>query len=179
MNFPLLPMCWPAKEILSISYALTGFWKLYGDTDSGQRLLPSLSGSTNIIVLGSLPGWAGLCSPRPFAGWCDNTRLREELVEVSIGSFVQVHIRATCSDLVRNWPSSCLTTFNSYIASPRCTSPGWPGSNESFHPAEGFMLLGGNLWLYLNLWELAAGVEGRRPTSLPWPEPGHYDLSQS
>ena len=36
-----------------------------------------------------------------FAGWCDNTRLREELVEVSIGSFVQVHIRATCSDLVR------------------------------------------------------------------------------
>eukprot|EP00434_Breviolum_minutum_P007480 symbB.v1.2.006600.t1/scaffold393.1/size213714/13 len=36
-----------------------------------------------------------------FASWCDNTRLREELVEVSIGSFVQVHIRATCSDLVR------------------------------------------------------------------------------
>ena len=27
--------------------------------------------------------------------------------------------------------------------------------------------------------ELADGAEGRRPTGLPWPEPGHYDLSQS
>ena len=60
MNFPPLPICRPAKEILSISYALTRFWKLYGDTDSGQRLLPSLSGSTSIIVLDSLPGWVGL-----------------------------------------------------------------------------------------------------------------------
>ena len=48
--------------------------------------------------------FAQVCGPMltpSFAGWCDNTRLREELVEVSIGSFVQVHIRATCSDLVR------------------------------------------------------------------------------
>ena len=33
--------------------------------------------------------------------WCDNTRLSEELIECSIGSFVQVHIKAICSDLVR------------------------------------------------------------------------------
>ena len=33
--------------------------------------------------------------------WCDNTRLSEELIECSIGSFVQVHIKAVCSDLVR------------------------------------------------------------------------------
>ena len=48
--------------------------------------------------------FAQVCGPMLtpcFAGWCDNTRLREELVEVSIGSFVQVHIRPTCSDLVR------------------------------------------------------------------------------
>ena len=48
--------------------------------------------------------FAQVCGPMlapSFASWCDNTRLREELVECSIGSFVQVHIRATCSDLVR------------------------------------------------------------------------------
>ena len=48
--------------------------------------------------------FAWVCGPMltpSFASWCNNTRLREELVEVSIGSFVQVHIRATCSDLVR------------------------------------------------------------------------------
>ena len=48
--------------------------------------------------------FARVCGPMltpSFACWCDNTRLREELVEVSIGSFVQVHIRVTCSDLVR------------------------------------------------------------------------------
>ena len=32
---------------------------------------------------------------------CDNTRLSEELIECHIGSFVQVHIRTHCSDLVR------------------------------------------------------------------------------
>eukprot|EP00434_Breviolum_minutum_P044207 symbB.v1.2.039461.t1/scaffold6579.1/size16916/1 len=48
--------------------------------------------------------FAQVCGPMltpSFASWCDNTRLREELVECSIGSFVQVHIKATCSDLVR------------------------------------------------------------------------------
>ena len=35
------------------------------------------------------------------AMWCDNTRLSEELIECHIGSFVQVHIRTHCSDLVR------------------------------------------------------------------------------
>ena len=33
--------------------------------------------------------------------WCDNTRLSEELIQCHIGSFVQVHIKALCSDLVR------------------------------------------------------------------------------
>ena len=48
--------------------------------------------------------FAQVCGPMltpSFASWCDNTRLREELVECSIGSFVQVHIKVTCSDLVR------------------------------------------------------------------------------
>ena len=33
--------------------------------------------------------------------WCDDTRLREELIECNIGSFVQVHIETSFSDLVR------------------------------------------------------------------------------
>ena len=33
--------------------------------------------------------------------WCDNTRLNEELIECQIGSFVQVHIKAHCNDLIR------------------------------------------------------------------------------
>ena len=33
--------------------------------------------------------------------WCDNTRLSEELIECHIGSFVQVHIKAHCNDLIR------------------------------------------------------------------------------
>ena len=48
--------------------------------------------------------FAQVCGPMltpSFASWCDNTRLSEELVECSIGSFVQVHIKVTCSDLVR------------------------------------------------------------------------------
>ena len=48
--------------------------------------------------------FAQVCGPMltpSFASWCDNTRLREELVECSIGSSVQVHIKVTCSDLVR------------------------------------------------------------------------------
>ena len=35
------------------------------------------------------------------AMWCDDNRLREELVECHIGSFVQVHIETLFSDLVR------------------------------------------------------------------------------
>ena len=48
--------------------------------------------------------FAQVCGPMltPFyAIWCDDTRLCEELVECAIGSFVQVHIKACCSDLVR------------------------------------------------------------------------------
>ena len=64
MIFLPLPMCWPAKEILSISYVHM-FWKWYGDTDSGQPPLPSLSGSTITIVLVYLPRCAGPSLPRP------------------------------------------------------------------------------------------------------------------
>ena len=35
------------------------------------------------------------------AMWCDDNRLREELVECHIGSFVQVHIETAFCDLVR------------------------------------------------------------------------------
>ena len=48
--------------------------------------------------------FAQVCGPMltpSCAIWCDNTRLSEELIECYIGSFVQVHIKAICSDLVR------------------------------------------------------------------------------
>ena len=48
--------------------------------------------------------FAQVCGPMltpSCAIWCDNTRLSEELIECHIGSFVQVHIKALCSDLVR------------------------------------------------------------------------------
>ena len=48
--------------------------------------------------------FAQVCGPMltpSCAIWCDNTRLSEELIECSIGSFVQVYIKAVCSDLVR------------------------------------------------------------------------------
>ena len=60
-----LPMCWPAKEIHSISFVHMGFWKWYGDTDSGQPPSPSLSGSITTIVLGYLTRCAGPSLPRP------------------------------------------------------------------------------------------------------------------
>ena len=33
--------------------------------------------------------------------WCDDSRLREELVKCQIGSFVQVHIETAFNDLIR------------------------------------------------------------------------------
>ena len=48
--------------------------------------------------------FAQVCGPMltpSCAIWCDNIRLSEELIECSIGSFVQIHIKAICSDLVR------------------------------------------------------------------------------
>ena len=46
--------------------------------------------------------FAQVCGPMltpSCAIWCDDTRLCEEFVECTIGSFVQVHIKACCSDL--------------------------------------------------------------------------------
>ena len=48
--------------------------------------------------------FAQVCGPMltpSCAIWCDDTRLCEELVECTIGSFVQVHIKGCYSDLVR------------------------------------------------------------------------------
>ena len=59
---------------------------------------PSNSSTTskNFLTPSCGPMLAQCC-----AMWCDDTRLREELVECHIGSFVQVHIETFFSDLVR------------------------------------------------------------------------------
>ena len=51
--------------------------------------------------LGLLKNACGPILDRCCAMWCDDTRLREELIERNIGSFVQVHIETPFSDLVR------------------------------------------------------------------------------
>ena len=55
----------------------------------------------NYHCLGLLKHACGPVLDRCCAMWCDDTRLREELIECNIGSFVQVHIETSCSDLVR------------------------------------------------------------------------------
>ena len=100
-----LPMCWPAKEILSISFVHMGFWKWYGDSDSGQPPLPSL----------------------------DNTRLSEELIECQIRSFVQVHIKAYCNDLIRiDLPAALQRSIHTLHL---------PGQNDSLRPARSHVSL--------------------------------------
>ena len=113
--FPVNSACtWSsANELSSPAYVLTRkgnpfhFLRPHG-------VLEVVWGHRQWTTAIALPKWinnyhclgifAQVCGPMltpSFASWCDNTRLREELVECSIGSFVQVHIKATCSDLVR------------------------------------------------------------------------------
>ena len=56
---------------------------------------------SNYHCLGLLAQACGPILTESCAMWCDNTRLSEELIECHIESFVQVHIRTHCSDLVR------------------------------------------------------------------------------
>ena len=55
----------------------------------------------NYHCLGLLTHACGPMLAQCCAMWCDDTRLREELIECHIGSFVQVHIETFFSDLVR------------------------------------------------------------------------------
>ena len=64
-----------------------GFWKWYGDTDSGTAIaLPKRINNYHCLVF-----FAQVCGPI----------LTSSLIECHIGSFVQVHIKALCSDLIR------------------------------------------------------------------------------
>ena len=70
--------------------------------------------------------FAQVCGPiltSSCAIWCDNTRLSEELIECHIGSFVQVHIKAHCSDLIRIDLPSGPAAVHSYLAPPSEHSP--------------------------------------------------------
>ena len=103
----------PNKDLLHPVYVLTR----KGDPFHLQRphgVLEVSWGHRYWVTAIVLPKWintyhcVGLlknaCGPMPSqccAMWCDDTRLREELVECHIGSFVQVHIETFLSDLVR------------------------------------------------------------------------------
>ena len=69
----------------SISYVHMGFWKWYGDTDSGQPPLPSLSGSTITIVLVYLPRCAGPSLPRPVLFGVITLDSARSLLSVTLG----------------------------------------------------------------------------------------------
>ena len=58
----------------------------------------------NYHCLGLLKNACGPILDHCCAMWCDDTRLKEELVECNIGSFVQVHIETFFSDLTCKQP---------------------------------------------------------------------------
>ena len=55
----------------------------------------------NYHCLGLLAQTCGPILTSSCAMWCENARLSEKLIECHIGSFLQVHIKTLCSDLVR------------------------------------------------------------------------------
>ena len=103
----------PNKDLLNPVYVLTR----KGDPFHLQRphgVFEVIWGHRYWVTAIALPKWinayhcVGLlknaCGPmlsESCAMWCDDNRLREELVECHIGSFVQVHIETAFSDLVR------------------------------------------------------------------------------
>ena len=108
----------PARGLpTKTSYTLSMFWPVRGDPFHLQRLHGVLEvswGHRYWVTAIALPKWTNnyhwlgvlknACGPmlaQCCAMWCDDTRLKEELVECHIGSFVQVHIETFFSDLVR------------------------------------------------------------------------------
>ena len=103
----------PNKDLLNPVYVLTR----KGDPFHLQRphgVFEVTWGHRYWVTALALPKWinayhcVGLlknaCGPMlsdSCAMWCDDSRLREELVECHIGSFVQVHIETAFCDLVR------------------------------------------------------------------------------
>ena len=103
----------PNKDLLNPVYVLTR----KGDPFHLQRphgVFEVIWGHRYWVTALALPKWintyhcVGLlknaCGPMLSdccAMWCDDSRLREELVECHIGSFVQVHIETAFCDLVR------------------------------------------------------------------------------
>ena len=103
----------PNKDLLNPVYVLTR----KGDPFHLQRphgVFEVIWGHRCWITALALPKWinsyhcVGLlqnaCGPmlaQSCAMWCDDSRLREELVECHIGSFVQVHIETFFCDLIR------------------------------------------------------------------------------
>ena len=103
----------PNKDLLNPVYVLTR----KGDPFHLQRphgVFEVIWGHRTWVTALALPKWinsyhcVGLlqnaCGPmlaQSCAMWCDDNRLREELVECHIGSFVQVHIETVFCDLIR------------------------------------------------------------------------------
>ena len=103
----------PNKDLLNPVYVLTR----KGDPFHLQRphgVFEVIWGQRCWITALALPKWinsyhcVGLlqnaCGPmlaQSCAMWCEDSRLREELVECHIGSFVQVHIETVFCDLIR------------------------------------------------------------------------------
>lgn len=103
----------PNKDLLHPVYVLTRKGNPF-QLQSLHGVLEVSWGHRYWVTAVALPRWIntynclGLvknaCGPildHHCAMWCDNTRLSEELIECSTGSFVQVHVEALVSDLVR------------------------------------------------------------------------------
>ena len=89
----------PNKDLLHPVYVLTR----KGDPFHLQRphdILEVSWGHRYWVTAIALPNWGPMLA-QCCAMWCDDTRLKEELIECHIGSFVQLHIEILFIDLVR------------------------------------------------------------------------------
>ena len=103
----------PEQDLINPVYILTR----EGDPFHLQRphgVLEVIWGHKYWVAAIALPKWINIyhgcgilqnvCGPmlsQSCAMWCDDNRLREELVECHLGSFVQVHIETVFCDLIR------------------------------------------------------------------------------
>ena len=138
-----------------------GFWKWYG----AAIALPKLINNYHCLGL-----FAQVCGPiltSACAMWCDNTRLNEELIECQIGSFVQVHIKAHCNDLIRIDLQAALQRSIHTLHLP-VNIP-----HDDLVKMTVFVPQGVTCFLFR---ELAEGVDRRRPPGLSWQKPRHHGL---
>ena len=181
----------PNKDLLNPVYVLTR----KGDPFHLQRphgVFEVIWGHRCWVTALALPKWinsyhcVGLlqnaCGPmlaQSCAMWCDDSRLREELVECHIGSFVQVHIETAFCDLIRLDLQAALQRSMDTLHLPVKRLQDDHVMMKVFVP-HGVTCYSGTSYTCITQFEnwQATLIESGN-ASLPWQESGDNDLSQS